>query len=152
MFRTIEWTENGVRMIDQTRLPADEVYRTCRDYGEVAEAIRSMVIRGAPAIGVAAAMGVALGVKHSSARTVHELRAEFEIIAETISKTRPTAVNLFWAVKRMREVFESSLRADADVVTARSTIISRIRKQRRSRGPRRGWSKKRRGYSLRTSR
>ena len=127
MFRTIEWTENGVRMIDQTRLPADEVYRTCRDYGEVAEAIRSMVIRGAPAIGVAAAMGVALGVKHSSARTVHELRAEFEIIAETISKTRPTAVNLFWAVKRMREVFESSLRADADASEAEKIARAKAR-------------------------
>jgi len=112
MFKTIEWTEDGVRMIDQTRLPAEEVYRTCRDYREVAGAIRSMVIRGAPAIGVAAAMGVALGVKNSSARTVRELRAELEIIAETISKTRPTAVNLFWAVKRMRAVFESTLAGD----------------------------------------
>src|SRR5579864_6267260 len=63
MFKTIEWTGDGVRMIDQTRLPGEEVYRTCRDYREVAEAIRSMVIRGAPAIGVAAAMGIALGVK-----------------------------------------------------------------------------------------
>src|SRR5438093_1462355 len=127
MLKTIEWTEDGVRMIDQTRLPAEEVYRTCHDYGEVAEAIRSMVIRGAPAIGVAAAMGVALGVKHSSARTVHELRAEFEIIAETISKTRPTAVNLFWAVKRMREVFESSLRADADASEAEKIARAKAR-------------------------
>ncbi len=109
MFKTIEWTDEGVRMIDQTRLPAEEVYRTCRDYREVAEAIRSMVIRGAPAIGVAAAMGVALGVKQSSARTARDLRADFETIAETISHTRPTAVNLFWAVKRMRKVFEESL-------------------------------------------
>ncbi len=109
MFKTIEWTEDGVRMIDQTRLPVEEVYRTCRDYREVAEAIRSMVIRGAPAIGVAAAMGVALGMKNSAARTVAELRAEFEIIADTISKTRPTAVNLFWAVARMKKVFEDAL-------------------------------------------
>ena len=109
MFKTIEWTEDGVRMIDQTRLPAEEVYRTCRDYREVAEAIRAMVIRGAPAIGVAAAMGIALGVKDSAATTVAELRAEFETIADTISKTRPTAVNLFWAVKRMRGVFEKTL-------------------------------------------
>jgi len=111
MFKTIEWTEDGVRMIDQTRLPAEEVYRICRDYREVAEAIRSMVIRGAPAIGVAAAMGIALGIKQSAAGTVAELRAEFETIAETISRTRPTAVNLFWAVKRMRVVFERSLTA-----------------------------------------
>ena len=109
MFKTIEWTDDGVRMIDQTRLPAEEVYRTCRDYRAVADAIRSMVIRGAPAIGVAAAMGIALGVKQSRAKSVANLRAEFDLIAETISKTRPTAVNLFWAVKRMRDVFEKSL-------------------------------------------
>jgi len=109
MFRTIEWTDDGVRMIDQTKLPTQEVYVTCRTYQEVAEAIRSMVIRGAPAIGVAAAMGIALGVKDSTARTIAALRAEFEMMAETISKTRPTAVSLFWAVGRMREAFETLL-------------------------------------------
>lgn len=109
MFNTIEWTDGGVRMIDQTKLPAREVYVVCRSYPEVAEAIRTMVIRGAPAIGVAAAMGIALGIKDSGAKTIPELRAEFERIAETISKTRPTAVNLFWAVERMRQVFERSL-------------------------------------------
>jgi methylthioribose-1-phosphate isomerase len=108
-FKTIEWTDDGVRMIDQTCLPAREVYRNYTDYHGIAEAIRSMVIRGAPAIGVAAAMGIALGVRNSVARTETELRAEFETIAETISRTRPTAVNLFWAVKRMRGVFEESL-------------------------------------------
>jgi methylthioribose-1-phosphate isomerase len=127
MFKTIEWTEDGVRIIDQTRLPAEEVYRTCRDYREVAEAIRAMVIRGAPAIGVAAAMGIALGVKDSAATTVAELRAEFETIADTISKTRPTAVNLFWAVKRMREVFEKTLAAQASetdkLAAARARLV-----------------------------
>lgn len=109
MFKTIEWTGQGVRMIDQTRLPGEEIYRTYTDYREVAEAIRSMVIRGAPAIGVAAAMGVALGVKNSGARNIPGLRAEFEVIAGTLAKTRPTAVNLFWAINRMRAVFEKSL-------------------------------------------
>ncbi len=109
MFKTIEWTAEGVRMIDQTLLPGEEIYRTYRTYPEVAEAIRSMVIRGAPAIGVAAAMGVALGVKNSRAKTVAELRSEFETIAGTISRTRPTAVNLFWAIKRMRGSFEKAL-------------------------------------------
>jgi methylthioribose-1-phosphate isomerase len=109
MFKTIEWTKEGVRMIDQTRLPGEEIYRTFTDYREVAEAIRSMVIRGAPAIGVAAAMGVALGIKHSAAKNAAELRADFDQIAETLSKTRPTAVNLFWAVERMRTVFENSM-------------------------------------------
>src|SRR5256885_15347792 len=106
MFKTIEWTEDGVRMIDQLRLPLDEVYRTCHDYREVAEAIRSMVIRGAPAIGVAAAMRVALGGKNSRAAAARELRAEFEIIADTISTTRPTAGHRLWAAKRTRGVFQ----------------------------------------------
>src|SRR5579884_2799935 len=109
MFKTIEWTSEGVRMIDQTLLPGEEVYRTYKTCQEVAEAIRSMVIRGAPAIGVAASMGVALGVKNSRAQSVAELKAEFETIADTISKTRPTAVNLFWAIHRMRAAFEKAL-------------------------------------------
>jgi methylthioribose-1-phosphate isomerase len=126
MFKTIEWTGEGVRMIDQTLLPVEEIYRTCRTYPEVAEAIRSMVIRGAPAIGVAAAMGVALGVKNSRAQSVAELRSDFETIAETISKTRPTAVNLFWAVKRMRAKFEEALAgagSDAGKVARARTLL-----------------------------
>lgn len=126
MFKTIEWTGDGVRMIDQTLLPAEEVYNTYRTYAEVAEAIRSMVIRGAPAIGVAAAMGVALGVKNSKAPTVAELRREFETIADTISRTRPTAVNLFWAVKRMRGLFEKSLAGpgpDAEKIARAKTLL-----------------------------
>ncbi len=109
MFKTIEWTPEGVRMIDQTRLPLEEVYVTCRTYSEVAEAIRSMVIRGAPAIGVAAAMGIALGIQHSAARSEPALREDFDRIASVISATRPTAVNLFWAVKRMKGVLEEVL-------------------------------------------
>jgi methylthioribose-1-phosphate isomerase len=126
MFKTIEWTEEGVRMIDQTLLPAEETYRTYRTYPEVANAIRSMVIRGAPAIGVAAAMGVALGVKNSKAQTVAELRSDFETIADTISRTRPTAVNLFWAVKRMRDLFEKSLAgagSDAEKVARAQKLL-----------------------------
>jgi methylthioribose-1-phosphate isomerase len=113
MFKTIEWTPEGVRMIDQTRLPGEEVYLTCHNYREVAEAIRRMVIRGAPAIGVAAAMGIALGVKDSPVHTAAELRVEFETIAQVISQTRPTAVNLFWAVERMRKVFDGILAENA---------------------------------------
>jgi methylthioribose-1-phosphate isomerase len=109
MFKTIEWTPEGVRMIDQTRLPGEEIYRTYTDYRHVAEAIRSMVIRGAPAIGVAAAMGVAIGIKNSAAKNPADLRTEFEIVAQTLSKTRPTAVNLSWAINRMRTVFNTSL-------------------------------------------
>jgi len=107
MIQTLEWTEAGVRFIDQTRLPMEEVYVTCRDYSEVAKAIKTMIVRGAPAIGVAAAMGVALGLRESKAGTVEALRPEFEKICDTLAATRPTAVNLFWAIRRMKEKFES---------------------------------------------
>ncbi len=102
MVETIQWTDDGVVMIDQTRLPREEVYVTCRDYCEVAEAIRSMVIRGAPAIGVAAAMGVALGVLHADPA---QLDQEFEAICAALAATRPTAVNLFWAILRMKKLY-----------------------------------------------
>jgi methylthioribose-1-phosphate isomerase len=105
MIRTIEWTEAGVVMLDQKLLPGQEIYHTYSDYRDVAEAIRSMVIRGAPAIGIAAAMGIALGIKHSPARSIEDLDATFEAICEAISSTRPTAVNLFWAVDRMKSVY-----------------------------------------------
>jgi len=106
MVQTLEWTDSGVRFIDQTKLPTEEAYVTCKTYEQVADAIRNMVVRGAPAIGVAAAMGIALGVKNSKAETVGELKPEFDRICEVMGDTRPTAVNLFWAIRRMREKFE----------------------------------------------
>src|SRR5712671_6306267 len=107
MIKTLEWTDSGVRFIDQTRLPTEEVYVTCRTYQEVATAIRDMIVRGAPAIGVAAAMGIALGMQQSSAKDANGLRRDLEQISKTIGETRPTAVNLFWAIRRMKEKFES---------------------------------------------
>jgi methylthioribose-1-phosphate isomerase len=98
MVETIQWTDAGVVMIDQTRLPREQVFVTCRSYLEVADAIKTMVIRGAPAIGVAAAMGVALGVQEN---------ADFETVCNTLGATRPTAVNLFWAIERMRRLHAS---------------------------------------------
>src|SRR6185295_12683596 len=95
MVETIQWTDAGVVMIDQTRLPREQSFVTCRTYLEVADAIKTMVIRCAPAIGVAAAMGVALGVQEG---------ADFETVCKTLAATRPTAVNLFWAIHRMREL------------------------------------------------
>jgi methylthioribose-1-phosphate isomerase len=106
MIQTLEWTDQGVRFIDQTKLPTEEVYVTCTTHQQVAEVIRNMVVRGAPAIGVAAAMGVALGIKNSTAESTGDLKSEFDEICELISKTRPTAVNLFWAIRRMQEKFE----------------------------------------------
>ena len=106
MIRTIEWTDSGVVMLDQRLLPTQEIYNCYTEYQGVAEAIRSMVIRGAPAIGVAAAMGIALGVKISPAKSVEELDTHFAEICQLIAGTRPTAVNLFWAVERMRKAYD----------------------------------------------
>jgi methylthioribose-1-phosphate isomerase len=100
MIETIQWTNAGVVMIDQTRLPREETYVTCTTYREVADAISAMVIRGAPAIGVAAAMGIALGMRDAASA------AEFEEICATLAATRPTAVNLFWAIDRMRRRYQ----------------------------------------------
>src|SRR5271155_15260 len=107
MIQTLEWTDKGVRFIDQTKLPTEETYVTCKNYEQVADAIRNMVVRGAPAIGVAAAMGIALGMKNSKAETGGELKSDFDKICEVIGKTRPTAVNLFWAIRRMKNKFET---------------------------------------------
>jgi methylthioribose-1-phosphate isomerase len=106
MIKTLEWTDAGVRFIDQTKLPLEETYVTCKNYEEVANAIRTMIVRGAPAIGVAAAMGVALGTLQSQAKTLPELEREFDTICNVLAETRPTAVNLFWAIRRMRDKFE----------------------------------------------
>src|SRR5271157_452434 len=106
MIKTLEWTDAGVRFIDQTKLPTEETYVICKNYEEVADAIRTMIVRGAPAIGVAAAMGVALGTLQSQAKTQPELEREFDMICNVLAGTRPTAVNLFWAIRRMRDRFE----------------------------------------------
>src|SRR5271167_4451396 len=106
MVQTLEWTDNGVRFIDQTKLPTEETYVTCKTHEQVADVIRTMVVRGAPAIGVAAAMGIALAVKNSRAESVTDLKRDFDQICDVIGKTRPTAVNLFWAIRRMQEKFE----------------------------------------------
>ncbi len=106
MIQTLEWTDRGVRFIDQTKLPTEETYVTCTTHQQVADVIRNMVVRGAPAIGVAAAMGIALGVQNSHAENGAELKLEFDQICEIIRQTRPTAVNLFWAIRRMQEKFE----------------------------------------------
>ena len=105
IIKTVEWTDAGVRFIDQTKLPTEEVYVTCTSYQEVANAIKTMVVRGAPALGVTAGMGVALGVRESKAQTIDELTPEFEEICRVLAATRPTAVNLFWGIRRMQEKF-----------------------------------------------
>jgi len=107
MIQTLEWTAHGVRFIDQTKLPTEEVYVDCQTYQQVADVIRNMVVRGAPAIGVSAAMGIALGAKGSTAQSVEDLKRDLDQICDVIGKTRPTAVNLFWAIKRMQQTFDT---------------------------------------------
>ncbi len=123
----IEWTDRGVVMLDQRRLPGEVIRHTYTKYGEVADAIRDMVIRGAPAIGVAAAMGVAVGVLHSEARNVAELREEFPKICETLARTRPTAVDLFWALARMRRRFDE-LAPSNDLEMIRREMVAEAKK------------------------
>src|SRR5437016_3584932 len=119
----IKWTEHGVVMLDQRRLPAEEISYTYTDYREVAKAIREMVIRGAPAIGVAAAMGAALGVLHSPAKSVDALRTEFTEICETLAKTRPTAVDLFWALERMKRRLTGLISESPDIGKIRQGMV-----------------------------
>jgi methylthioribose-1-phosphate isomerase len=107
MIPTLEWTSNGVRFLDQTRLPLEETYVLATTSDQVATVITTMVVRGAPAIGVGAAMGVALGIKNSQAQTLTALSADLDSISKTLAATRPTAVNLFWAIDRMRRRFAS---------------------------------------------
>ena len=122
----IEWTDAGVVMIDQRRLPAEVVRHTYSDYRGVAEAIQTMVIRGAPAIGVAAAMGVALGVKNSPAKDIAALRGEFPEICETLARTRPTAVDLFWAIERMKRRF-TQVSAAGDLNSVKQAMVAEAR-------------------------
>ena len=122
MIKTVEWTDAGVRFIDQTKLPTEETYVTCKNYEEVADAIRRMIVRGAPAIGVSAAMGVALGVRESKAGDHLELRREFTRICDVLAATRPTAVNLFWGIRRMREKFEQV--SDQPIAAIKQTLVA----------------------------
>jgi methylthioribose-1-phosphate isomerase len=124
----IRWTDEGVVMLDQRKLPAEVIYHTYVDYGAAAKAIKDMVIRGAPAIGVAAAMGIALGVKESKAKTLTELRAEFATICNTFARTRPTAVDLFWAIERFKRRFEElakaqEARGEAGLAAIRTALV-----------------------------
>jgi methylthioribose-1-phosphate isomerase len=122
MIRTIEWTKDGVRMLDQRLLPSQEIYLMLRSYDEVAEAIRKMVVRGAPAIGVSAAMGIALGASQSVGTSIADLEDDFQYICDYMGKTRPTAVNLFWAIERMRATFRRA-KATSDVEELKKILV-----------------------------
>jgi methylthioribose-1-phosphate isomerase len=128
MLPTIEWQDDAIVMIDQRKLPAEEVFVRCRTPQDVARAIRTMVIRGAPAIGVAAAMGIALGVRHSKATGTQKLAAEFSKLCDLMAATRPTAVNLFWAVERMKRAFASAAEAGSSVTEIRAVLEAEARR------------------------
>jgi len=115
MLPTIEWKDDAVVMIDQRKLPVSEVYVTCRTAKDVAKAITTMVIRGAPAIGVAAAMGIALGMRRSSATGTKQFTTEFQKTCDLMAATRPTAVNLFWAIERMKRTFAAAAQGGGSV-------------------------------------
>jgi methylthioribose-1-phosphate isomerase len=119
----IEWTAQGVVILDQRRLPTEVIHHTYNDYRDVAAAIKDMVIRGAPAIGVAAAMGVALGVERSGAQSNEDLRAEFPSICKTMAQTRPTAVDLFWALERMKRRFSQLTAKNAPLDAVRQAMV-----------------------------
>jgi methylthioribose-1-phosphate isomerase len=127
----IEWTDRGVVMLDQRRLPAEEISLTYTDYQGVAQAIHDMVIRGAPAIGVAAAMGVAIGVLKSSATSIEQLQTEFREICEVLAKTRPTAVDLFWALERMKGRLQELLKSGADLSIIRREMVAEAKEVHR---------------------
>ena len=128
MIPTLEWLPEGVNFLDQTKLPLEETYVLATGYRQVATVIREMIVRGAPAIGVAAAMGMALGIDRSSAATLPELTAEVAVIAKTLGETRPTAVNLFWGIDEIRRLFNSLAAKGATIPEIKSAAVARARR------------------------
>src|SRR6185436_14913959 len=123
MLPTIEWQPDAVVMVDQRKLPGQEVYVHCKTAAEVARAIKTMVIRGAPAIGVAAAMGLALGMKRSKAQGTKQFAVEFNKLCDLMAATRPTAVNLFWAIARMKTAFGGAVQAGQSVAEIQARLV-----------------------------
>lgn len=128
MIKTLEWTDSGVVMIDQRRLPMEELYPVFGTYEEVAWAIKEMVVRGAPAIGVAAAMGIALGARDAKADDAETFEQSFKRICDVLGATRPTAVNLFWAIERMRKLYETLKGAGAPLAEIRHQLIEEAKR------------------------
>jgi methylthioribose-1-phosphate isomerase len=128
MLPTIDWKDEAIVMIDQRKLPASEVYVTCRTANDVAKAIKTMVIRGAPAIGVAAAMGIALGTRRSSATGTKQFTTEFQKLCDLMASTRPTAVNLFWAIERMKNTFAEAAQGGCSVDEIKQRLEAVARK------------------------
>jgi len=128
MLPTIEWQGDAVVMIDQRKLPATEVYVSCKTAAEVAKAIKTMVIRGAPAIGVAAAMGIAMGMRRSTATGTKQFTTEFQKTCDMMAATRPTAVNLFWAIEKMKHVFAEAAQGGCSVDEIKQRLEAEARR------------------------
>jgi methylthioribose-1-phosphate isomerase len=124
MIPTLTWTPEGVRFIDQTKLPLEESYVLATSYEQVADVIVTMVVRGAPAIGVSAAYGVALGAQRTKTTTVAEFAPEFEKICARLAGTRPTAVNLFWAIDRMKKLFHCLIASGATLAQIQGKLLA----------------------------
>ena len=120
----VEWTDNGVRMLDQRLLPTEEKWLLLRTYNDVAAGIKDMVVRGAPAIGVSAAYGIALGAKQFVGTNIDDLEDELDYICDVIGKTRPTAVNLFWAIDRMKRTFQGAKSEGKSITEIQQTLIN----------------------------
>ena len=119
----VEWTDNGVRMLDQRLLPTEEKWLLLRTYNDVAAGIKDMVVRGAPAIGVSAAYGIALGAKQFVGTNIDDLEDELDYICDVIGKTRPTAVNLFWAIDRMKRTFQGAKSEGKSITEIQQMLI-----------------------------
>jgi methylthioribose-1-phosphate isomerase len=124
MIPTLEWTPAGVNFLDQTKLPFEETYVLATDYKQVADVIRDMIVRGAMAIGVSAAMGVAIGIDRSTATTIPELNSEVETISKTLAETRPTAVNLFWGIGQVRDLYNQLAAANTPIPEIKKQVVA----------------------------
>ncbi|NYF89021.1 S-methyl-5-thioribose-1-phosphate isomerase [Tunturiibacter empetritectus] len=128
MIPTLEWLPTGVNFLDQTKLPLEETYVLATDYKQVATVIRDMIVRGAPAIGVSAAMGMAIGIDRSTATTLPALTEEVALIAKTLAETRPTAVNLFWGIDEIRNLYFALAAKDTPISEIKSAIVAKARR------------------------
>jgi methylthioribose-1-phosphate isomerase len=128
VIKTVEWTDEGVRMIDQRLLPTEEKYLTLRSCEEVADAVKQMVVRGAPAIGVSAAMGIALGTRQAVGTDVTDLEQDFDYYCNLMGQTRPTAVNLFWAIERMRDCFRRAKAEGQAAEEIKASLVAEAQK------------------------
>jgi methylthioribose-1-phosphate isomerase len=128
MIPTLEWLPTGVNFLDQTKLPLEETYVLATDYKQVATVIRDMIVRGAPAIGVSAAMGMAIGIDRSTATNLPALTEEVAVIAKTLAETRPTAVNLFWGIEEIRSLYVELVAKNTTIPDIKAAVVAKARR------------------------